>query len=90
MLMLGTDETLAVYQALLNSKPPAATTVNAMKAWFLGQNSGKINPTPQLFDSSRKRFEDSNDLLVLRVPEDQDRLSEFILSRFGAFFKVRI
>ncbi|KAE9377658.1 hypothetical protein N431DRAFT_461252 [Stipitochalara longipes BDJ] len=81
-------ETLAVHQALLNSKPPATTTVKAMKAWFLGQTSGETNSIPQLFDSSKKRFEDPNDLVALRVPADQDRLSEFILNHFGAFFKA--
>jgi len=80
------DETLAVHQLLLNSKPPAATTVKAMKGWFLGQNTGKTPFIPQLFDSSKKRFEDPNDLVALRVPADQDRLSEFIMNHFGAFF----
>jgi len=60
-----------------------------MKAWFLGQTSGNGNSIPQLFDSSKSRFEDLHDLVALRVPADQDRLSEFILSHFGALFKVR-
>lgn len=82
------DETLAAHQILLNSKPPAATTVKAMRDWFLGLNSGKAAPVPQLFDSSKKRFDDVNDLVALRVSAGQDRLSEFILNHFGPFFKV--
>ena len=82
------DETLAVHQVLLNSKPPAPTTVKAMRDWLLDLNSGKARPSPQLFDSSKKRLDDPNDLVALCVPADQDRLSEFILSYFGPLFKV--
>ena len=59
-----------------------------MRDWFLDLNSGKVRPSPQLFDSSKKRFDDPNDLVALRVPADQDRLSEFILNHFGPLFKV--
>ncbi|OBT63254.1 hypothetical protein VE03_07788 [Pseudogymnoascus sp. 23342-1-I1] len=79
-------EALAVHQTLLNSKPPAATTIKGMKEWFLDTHSGKQFPTPQLWGASEKRFEDPYDLVALRVPADQDRLSEFILNYFGGFF----
>jgi hypothetical protein len=36
------------------------------------------------------RFDNENDLVALRVPADQDRLSELILNYFGGFFKVCI
>jgi hypothetical protein len=47
-----------------------------------------LNPTPQLWGSSMARFDNENDLVALRVPADQDRLSELILNYFGGFFKV--
>lgn len=84
------DETLVAHQVLLNSEPPAKTTIKAMRDWFRGVNSSKTEPVPQLFDSSKRRFDDASDLVALRVPADQDRLSEFILHHFGAFFKVRV
>jgi hypothetical protein len=34
-------------------------------------------------------FDDPHDLVALRVPADQDRLSEFILNNFGRGFQVR-
>lgn len=81
------DEALAVHQILLNSKPPAATTVKALRDWFLDKNN-KVSPTPQLWGSSQTMFNNEYDLVALRVPADQDRLSEFILNHFGGFFKV--
>jgi hypothetical protein len=61
-----------------------------MRDWFLDTKSGKLDPTPQLWGSSRARFDNENDLVALRVPADQDRLSEFIMNYFGGFFKVAI
>ncbi|CAG8962484.1 hypothetical protein HYFRA_00014219 [Hymenoscyphus fraxineus] len=80
------DEALAIHQALLNAKAPAPTTVNAMRKWFLGGDSGKIERIPHLWDSSEMMFDDPSDLVALRVSADQDRLSGFILNHFGRFF----
>ncbi|OBT99590.1 hypothetical protein VE01_02892 [Pseudogymnoascus verrucosus] len=80
------DEALAVHQTLLNSKPPAATTIKGMREWFLDTHNGKQYGAPQLWGASEKRFDDPYDLVALRVPADQDRLSEFILNYFGGFF----
>ncbi|KAL5351455.1 hypothetical protein ACLOAV_003314 [Pseudogymnoascus australis] len=77
-------EALAVQQTLLNSKPPAATTIKGMREWF--SDTHKPYPAPQLWGASEKRLEDPYDLVALRVPADQDRLSEFILNYFGGFF----
>lgn len=85
-----TDEALAVHQTLLNSKPPAATTIKGMREWFLDTHNGKPYAAPQLWGASEKRFEDPYDLVALRVPADQDRLSEFILNYCGGLFPVSI
>ena len=84
----STDEALAVHQTLLNSKPPASTTVKAMRNWFLDKNSDKLESRPQLWGNSVTKYDDVHDLVALRVPADQDRLSEFILNNFGVFFQV--
>ncbi len=60
--------------------------IKAMRNWFLGKNSGKLDPRPQLWGSSETFFDDPHDLVALRVPANQDRLSEFILNNFGVFF----
>jgi hypothetical protein len=59
-----------------------------MRNWYLDKNSGKIDPRPQLWGSSETKYDDIYDLVALRVPADQDRLSEFILNNFGVFFQV--
>lgn len=48
------------------------------------------NPVTQLWGVNQKRFDDPYDLVALRVPADQDRLSEFILKYFGGLFPVRL
>jgi hypothetical protein len=84
------DEILVLHQQLLNSKPPAETTVKAMRNWFFDNKSSKPGDdgTPQLWGSSMKMFDDVHDLVALRVPENQDRLSEFLINNWGVFFQV--
>ena len=72
------DEALASHQRLLNTPPPAKTTVKAN--WFLDPTGKKTpdNRRPQLWGASEKVYADPHDLVALRVPADQDRLSEFM------------
>lgn len=60
-----------------------------MREWFLDTYDGKEYGPPQLWGASVKRFDDPYDLVALRVPADQDRLSEFILNYCSCFFPVR-
>jgi hypothetical protein len=83
------DEALALHQTLLNSEHPPLTTVKAMRNWYLGETPGKTEPTPQIWGSSAAKYEDIHDLLALKVPANQDRLSSFILNNFGVFFLVK-
>ncbi|RYP34338.1 hypothetical protein DL767_004332 [Monosporascus sp. MG133] len=78
-------EALAAHQFLLNLERPAETTVRGMRDWFEARNTrfGR----PQLWGRSEDRFRDVDDLVALRVPANQDRLSLFVLNNFGAFFK---
>lgn len=84
-----TDEALAVHQILLNSPPPAQTTVRAMRSWFVDLDGpGKLQSRSQLWGASIRKYDDINDLVALQVPADQDRLSAFILHNFGVFFQT--
>ncbi|RYO76496.1 hypothetical protein DL766_001709 [Monosporascus sp. MC13-8B] len=80
-------EALAAHQFLLNLERPVDTTVKGMRDWFEARNTrfGR----PQLWGRSEDRFRDVDDLVALRVPANQDRLSLFILNNLGAFFKTR-
>ncbi|RYO90235.1 hypothetical protein DL764_008472 [Monosporascus ibericus] len=80
-------EALAAHQFLLNLERPAETTVKGMRDWFEARNTrfGR----PQLWGRSEDRFRDVDDLVALRVPANQDRLSLFVLNNFGVFFKTR-
>jgi hypothetical protein len=40
---------------------------------------------PRIWRASATIFDDLHDLVALRVPADQDRLSEFIQNNFGLF-----
>ncbi|RYP79976.1 hypothetical protein DL769_002682 [Monosporascus sp. CRB-8-3] len=80
-------DALAAHQFLLNLERPAETTIRGMRDWFEARNTrfGR----PQLWGRSEDRFRDVDDLVALRVPANQDRLSLFVLNNFGAFFKTR-
>lgn len=83
-------EALAAHQRLLNSPLPSTTTVKAMQNWF-NDPTGKKDPNdciPQLWGASEHTYSDPHDLVALRVPTDQDRLSDFIQKNFGVFFKA--
>ena len=86
--MASTDEALAVHQTLLHSASPAHTTIKAMKDWFLDASPYSSRPAPRLWGNSVKKYDDEHDLVALRVPADQDRLSEFIINYLSVFFHV--
>jgi hypothetical protein len=44
--------------------------------------------TPRLWGASATIFDNPHDLVALRVPADQDRLSEFIQNNFGLSFQT--
>ena len=86
----STDEALTSHQRLLNTPPPAKTTVKAMANWFLDPTGKKTpdNRRPQLWGASENVYADPHDLVALRVPAHQDRLSEFMQNNFGLLFKT--
>ncbi len=61
-----------------------------MRNWFFNNTNGKSggDNIPQLWGASETIFDDPHDPVALRVPADQDRLSEFIQNNFGVFFQT--
>ena len=59
-----------------------------MRNWYLDKGSGKLESRPQIWGSSEIKYDDIHGLVALKVPADQDRLSEFIINKFGVFFLV--
>jgi hypothetical protein len=61
-----------------------------MRDWFFNNTNGKSggHEIPQLWGASENIFDDPHDLVALRVPADQDRLSDFIQNNFGVFFQT--
>ena len=84
------DETIAIHKDLLNTPPPSKNTVKAMRNWFFNNQAGTKggDGDAQLWGASEHMFDDFHDLVALRVPAEQDRLSEFIQSNFGIFFRT--
>ncbi|KAF8858324.1 hypothetical protein BDZ45DRAFT_726129 [Acephala macrosclerotiorum] len=81
---------LAAHQLLLNSPTPSKSTRTALRNWFFDNTAGKEDGDPRLWDASEGIFskEKEHDLVALRVPADQDRLSTFINNNFGVFFQT--
>jgi len=62
-----------------------------MRNWFFDNTAGKKGEDgiPQLWGASEQIYDDVHDLVVLRVPTEHDRLSEFVQNNFSLFFQVR-
>ena len=61
-----------------------------MRNWFFDNTTvtpGADN-IPELWGASVTIFDDPRDLVALRVPADQDRLSRFIQNNFDIFFQT--
>ncbi|TVY84455.1 hypothetical protein LSUE1_G001279 [Lachnellula suecica] len=83
------DAALAAHQTLLNAPPPSASTVKALRNWFFNNTiSSEPNDKdiPRLWGASERTYDSIHDLVALRVPSDQDRLSNFIQNNFSLFF----
>ncbi|CZR63052.1 uncharacterized protein PAC_12949 [Phialocephala subalpina] len=80
---------LAAHQTLLNAPPPSPSTVKALRNWFFN-NTSSTKPIdqqiPRLWGASERTYDSIHDLVALRVPSDQDRLSNFIQNNFSLLF----
>ena len=61
-----------------------------MRNWFFENSTGAKDDDkiPQLWGASESIYDNINDLVALRLPPDQDRLSELIQDNFGLFFRT--
>ncbi|CAG8957585.1 hypothetical protein HYFRA_00010451 [Hymenoscyphus fraxineus] len=81
-------QALVNHQVLLNSPPPSKSTVTAMRNWFFNTGNGSGAQIPQTWGASESIYDDAHDIVALKVPPDQDRLTSFIQNNFGLFFKT--
>ena len=61
-----------------------------MEKWFHNDTAGNKSAsdrTPQLCGASADIYADQYDLIALRVPADQDMLSNFVQNNLGVFFQ---
>jgi hypothetical protein len=81
---------LAAHQLLLNSQTPSSSTIKAIRNWFFNNTPGEPvgDKPPRPWGASATIFDNPHDLVALRVPADQDRLSEFIQNNFGLSFQT--
>ena len=77
------EEALLLHSNILQLKKPAKTTLKAFKQWF--------EPEPRktkLRGNSSRILDDESDLVALRVPADQDRLTRIVQTYFPWLFVV--
>lgn len=77
------DEALLLYSQILGLKAPAHNTFKAYKRWF--------EPKPRktkLRGHSSHILDDESDLVALRVPANQDRLTRIVQTYFPWLFLV--
>ena len=77
------DKALLLYSQIVNLQAPAHNTFKAYKRWF--------EPTPQktrLRGHSSHILDDESDLVALRIPANQDRLTRIVQTYFPWLFLV--
>ncbi|TVY44319.1 hypothetical protein LSUB1_G001291 [Lachnellula subtilissima] len=82
---------LATQQTLLNAPPPSPSTVKALRKWFFNNTStGRptSHETPRLWGASERMYDNIHDLVALRVPADQNRLSSVVQNNFSLLFQT--
>ena len=85
-LIEWTAVALAAHQLLLNSQTSSNSTIKALRNWFF--NSTRGEPVGDNSPDFGEHVQRSYYLVALRVPTDQDRLSEFIQNNFGLSFQT--
>lgn len=77
------EEALLLHSNILQLRKPAKNTLKAFKKWF--------EPEPRktrLRGNSSRILDDESDLVALRVPTDQDRLTQIVQTYFPWLFVV--
>jgi hypothetical protein len=87
-LFCGTEEALAYETILATSPSPDRKTLKAFRYKFHNGHPGGGESFPLLGGPSAELYDDEHDLLVLRTPDERDRLSAFVQDHFGYLFKA--
>ena len=77
------------YESHLSTLPqPTYSTLSAFLSHFFNESS--TNSYPTLGANSTYLYDDIDDLVVLGIQEDRDRLTTFVQDRFAWAFKVHL
>lgn len=85
--MLG--EALFAEEQLASMSHPDEKTLEAFRYAFFNGRPDDSMSFPTLGGNSKWLYDDANDLVALKIPAEQDRLSKFIQDNFAFLFKVR-
>ncbi|OCK84034.1 hypothetical protein K432DRAFT_289795 [Lepidopterella palustris CBS 459.81] len=80
-------EALLFESTLAALPPPSKRTLRAFRWHFFNGDPAGPSSFPTLGGQSSTLFDDISDLVVLRAPEDQDRLTTFVQSHMNFLFR---
>jgi len=78
------DDALLRHSEILKLEAPANRTLKAFKEWFGSPDVGNT----RLRGQSSHILDDENDLIALRIPAEQDRLTKLVQRYFPLPFVV--
>ena len=81
-------EALLFESTLASVKPPAKRTLEAFRFGFFNGKPGSDKSFPTLGGSGAALYDNREDLLALRMPESDDRLTNFARDHLGCLFPV--
>ncbi|KAF2812331.1 uncharacterized protein BDZ99DRAFT_357544, partial [Mytilinidion resinicola] len=79
-------EALLFENTLLSLDPPSQRVLQALRKKFHNVTPGDPEGWPTLGGASSSIYEDGTDLIALRRPPHQDRMTAFVRERLGIFF----
>ena len=82
-------DSLLVESTLASLPRPSKGTLRAFQSVFYNEGQVKGDPFPTLGGHSSGLYDDIDDLVTLRVQEDQDRLTTFTQEHLAFLFPVR-
>lgn len=83
-------EALALETQLASLPPPSKKVLQAFRTEYYHEIPDKTKSFPTLGGRSAGLYDDADDLVALRVPENQDRLTAFVQDNLGFLFPVSI